>query len=178
MSFPKLKSYLTDKLFYRKPFNEEEGSCMEKRTVISFIILVIFIGLLVGFSVAIPDLWGNHLSHWIITPLIALIMTLLVGLVLMDNLFELDHALVITIKRSKLKIEIRQYLVWAFLLVSAVAIVLEVVQFFLSRNTVHWIDPLTAIAGAVAGIVLHIIGSKCLMKRVEFELERWEDNVL
>jgi hypothetical protein len=151
---------------------------MEKRTVISSIILVIFIGFLVGFSVAIPDLWGNHLSHWIITPLIALIMTLLVGLVLMDNLFELDHALVITIKRSKLKIEIRQYLVWAFLLVSAVAIVLEVVQFFLSRNTVHWIDPLTAIAGAVAGIVLHIIGSKCLMKRVEFELERWEDNVL
>jgi hypothetical protein len=151
---------------------------MEKRTIISFIILVIFIGFLVGFSVAIPGLWGNHLSHWIITPLIALIMTLLVGLVLMDNLFELDHALVITIKRSKLKIEIRQYLVWAFLLVSAVAIVLEVVQFFLSRNTVHWIDPLTAIAGAVAGIVLHIIGSKCLMKRVEFELERWEDNVL
>jgi hypothetical protein len=151
---------------------------MEKRTVISSIILVIFIGFLVGFSVAIPGLWGNHLSHWIITPLIALIMTLLVGLVLMDNLFELDHALVITIKRSKLKIEIRQYLVWAFLLVSAVAIVLEVVQFFLSRNTVHWIDPLTAIAGAVAGIVLHIIGSKCLMKRVEFELERWEDNVL
>jgi hypothetical protein len=35
-----------------------------------------------------------------------------------------------------------------------------------------------ALAGAVAGIVLHIIGSKCLMKRVEFELERWEDNVL
>ena len=151
---------------------------MEKRTVISFIILVIFIGLLVGCSVAIPGLWANHLSHWINTPLIALIMTLLVGLVLMDNLFELDHALVITIKRSKLKIEIRQYLVWAFLLVCAVAIVLEVVQFFLSRNTVNWIDPLTAIAGAVAGIVLHIIGSKCLMKRVEFELERWEDNVL
>ncbi len=151
---------------------------MEKRTVISFIILVIFMGILVGFSVAIPDLWANHLSHWIITPLVALVMTLLVGLVLMDNLFELDHALVITIKRSRLKIEIRQYLVWAFLLVCAVAIVLEVVQFFLSPGTVNWMDPVTAIAGAVAGIVLHIIGSKCLMKRVEFELERWEDNVL
>jgi hypothetical protein len=105
-------------------------------------------------------------------------MTLLVGLVLMDNLFELDHALVITIKKSRLKIEIRQYLVWAFLLVCLVAIVLEVVQFLLSQSTVNWIDPLTAIAGSVAGIVLHIIGSKCLMKRVEFELERWEDNVL
>ena len=151
---------------------------MEKRTVISFIILVIFMGILVGFSVAIPDLWANHLSHWIITPLVALVMTLLVGLVLMDNLFELDHALVITIKRSRLKIEVRQYLVWAFLLVCAVVIVLEVVQFFLFPGTVNWMDPLTAIAGAVAGIVLHIIGSKCLMKRVEFELERWEDNVL
>jgi hypothetical protein len=151
---------------------------MEKRTVISCIILIIFIGILVGFSVAIPGLWANHLSHWIITPLIALVMTLLVGLILMDNLFELDHALGITIKRSKLKIEIRQYLVWAFLLVCAVAIVFEVVQFFLSRSTVNWIDPVMALAGAVAGIVLHIIGSKCLMKRVEFELERWEDNVL
>jgi hypothetical protein len=151
---------------------------MEKRTVISSIILVLSIGLLVGFSVVIPGLWANHLSHWIITPVIALIMTLLVGLVLMDNLFELDHALVITIKKSRLKIEIRQYLVWAFLLVCLVAIVLEVVQFLLSQSTVNWIDPLTAIAGSVAGIVLHIIGSKCLMKRVEFELERWEDNVL
>jgi len=151
---------------------------MEKRTSISVIILVLFIGLLVGFSAAMPGLWTNHLSHWIITPLIALIMTLLVGLVLMDGLFELDYALVITIKRSRLKIEIRQYLVWAFVLVCAVAIVLEVVQLFLSRSTVSWIDPVMAIAGAVAGIVLHIIGSKCLMKRVEFELERWEDNVL
>ena len=151
---------------------------MGKRTVISSIILTLFIGLLVGFSVAIPSLWTNHLSHWIITPVIALIMTLLVGLVLMDGLFELDYALVIRIKKSKLKIEIRQYLVWAFLLVCAVVLVLEVVQFFLSPGTVNWMDPLTAIAGAVAGIVLHIIGSKCLMKRVEFELERWEDNVL
>jgi len=151
---------------------------MGKRTVISVIILVLFIGLLVGFSVAIPGLWTNHLSHWIITPFIALVMTLLVGLVLMDGIFELDHGLVFTIKRSKLRIEIRQYLVWAFVLVCAVAIVLEGVQFFLSRSTVNWIDPVMALAGAVAGIVLHIIGSKCLMKRVEFELERWEDNVL
>jgi len=29
-----------------------------------------------------------------------------------------------------------------------------------------------------AGIIIHIIGSKWLMKRVEFELERWESNVL
>lgn len=151
---------------------------MEKRTVISVIILVLFIGLLVGFSVAIPGLWTNHLSHWIITPLIALVMTLLAGLVLMDGLFELDYGLVFTIKRSKLRIEIRQYLVWAFVLVCAVAIVLEGVQFFLSPSTVNWIDPVMVLAGAVAGIVLHIIGSKCLMKRVEFELERWEDNVL
>jgi hypothetical protein len=162
----------------RKLFNEKEGSFMEKRTVISVIILVIFVGLLVGFSVAIPGLWTNHLSHLIITPVVGLIMTLLVGLVLMDGLFELDYAFVITIKRFNLKIEIRQYLVWAFVLVCAVAIVLEVVQFFLSPGTVHWIDPVMALAGAVAGIVLHIIGSKCLMKRVEFELERWEDNVL
>ena len=151
---------------------------MEKRTVISLIILILFIGLLVGFSVALPGLWTNHLSHWIIIPIMALVMTLLVGLVLMDGLFELDYAFVITIKRSRLKIEIRQYLVWAFVLVCAVAFVLEVVQFFLSRSTVNWIDPVMALAGAVAGIVLHIIGSKCLMKRVEFELERWEDNVL
>jgi len=151
---------------------------MEKRTVISLIILVLFIGLLVGFSVALPGLWTNHLSHWIIIPIMALVMTLLIGLVLMDGLFELDYVLAIRIKRSRLKIEIRQYLVWAFLLVCAVAIVFEVVQFFLSPGTVRWIDPVMAVAGAVAGIVLHIIGSKCLMKRVEFELERWEDNVL
>lgn len=151
---------------------------MEKRTLISSIILVLFTGLLVGFSVAVPTLWTNHLSHWIVMPAIALILTLLVGLVLMDGLFELDRAFVIVIRKSRVKIEIRQYLVWAFLLVAAVVIIMEVVQFFLARSVVSWMDPLMAIAGAVGGIVLHVIGSKCLMKRVEFELERWEDNVL
>ena len=55
-----------------------------------------------------PALWANHFSHWIIPSSIALIMTLLVGLVLMDGLFELDDALVITIKKSKLKIDVKE----------------------------------------------------------------------
>lgn len=151
---------------------------MEKRTVISIVILLLFTGLLVGVSVVMPVLWTNHLSHWIVMPVIAVIMTLLVGLVLMDDLFGLDRALVLRARKLRLKIEIRHYLVWALLLVGFVGIILEVVQFLLPQSTVNWIDPLALIAGAVAGIVLHIVGSKCLMKRVEFELERWEDNVL
>jgi hypothetical protein len=103
---------------------------------------------------------------------------LLVGLVLMDGLFELDDALAITIKQSKLKIEIKKYLVWAFLIVSTVSIILEIVQFSLSRDNSSLLDPMTIILGSLSGIIVHIIGSRLLMKRVEFELERWEDNVL
>ena len=100
------------------------------------------------------------------------------GLVLMDSIFELDGKLLITLKRLNLKIEIGKHLVGAFLLVCGVAIILEVLQFFLSRSNASWLDPLMVITGAIAGIIIHIIGSKRLMKRVEFELERWEDNVL
>ena len=127
---------------------------------------------------ALPSLWAKYFSHWIILPTIALIATLLIGLVLMDDIFELDDALVVILKKPKLKIEIRKYLVWAFLIVCAISIVLEVVQFFLSSSNTSWLDPLIAIAGSVFGIILHIIGSKRLMKRVEFELDRWESNVL
>ena len=151
---------------------------MQKRTIISSIILFTLICLLVVLSVVISGLWIKYLSHWIILPAIALIMTFLTGLVLMDNIFELDDALVITLKEPKLKIEIRKYLVWAFLIVCSISIVLEVVQFLLSSSNTSWLDPLTAIGGSVFGIILHIIGSKVLMKRVEFELDRWESNVL
>ena len=151
---------------------------MEKRTINSFGILVILICLIVIFSMVIPGLLIKYLSHWIIPPAIALIMTLLVGLVLMDKIFELDDALVITLKIPRLKIEIRKYLVWAFLIVCSVSIVLELVQFFLFSSNTSWLDPPIAIAGAIVGIIIHIIGSKWLMKRVEFELDRWESNVL
>ena len=56
--------------------------------------------------------------------------------------------------------------------------VLELTQFFLPSSNTSWLDPLMVITGAIAGIIIHIIGSKRLMKRVEFELEQWEDNVL
>jgi hypothetical protein len=151
---------------------------MEKRTIISCAILLALICLLVGLSLLIPDLWTKYLSPWIIIPTIALTITLLIGLVLMDDIFELDEALIITPRKLRLKIEIRNYLVWALLLVCSSAIIVEVVQFFLFRSRASYLDPLLAIAGAVTGIILHIIGSKWLMKRVEFELERWEDNVL
>ena len=151
---------------------------MEKRTIVSCIILFALICLLLGFSMVAPGLWIKYLSHWTIPPTIALIMTLLVGLVLMDNLFELDDPLVITPKKLKLKIEIRKYLVWAFLIVCIVSIILELVQFFLSLSNTSWLDPLTAMAGSIFGIILHILGSKWIMKRVEFELDRWESNVL
>ena len=151
---------------------------MEKRTIISFFILFVLICLLLVFLIVVPSLWIKYLSHWIIPPTIAVIMTLLIGLVLMDGLFELDDALVITLKKPKLKIEIKKYLVWAFFIVCIVSIILELVQFFLSSINTSWLDPTTAIAGSVFGIILHIIGSKWLMKRVEFELDRWESNVL
>ena len=151
---------------------------MEKRTMVSCGILLGVICLLLGFSIGKPDLWLSSLSHWSIPASIALVMTLLVGLVLMDRIFELDKPIVIRLKSSKLKIEIRKYLVWAFVIVSAVSIILEVVQFFLSGSSLRWMDPLMVLVGSALGIIIHIIGSKCLMKRVEFELEKWEDNVL
>ena len=151
---------------------------MKKRTVISFGILLVFVCLLIGFSLGSPILWANHFSHWSIPPFIALLMTLLIGLVLMDDLFELDGSLAITLKKLGVKVEIKKYLVWAFLIVSTVSIILEIVQFFLSQGNASLLDPMTIIGGSLLGIVLHIIGSKLLMKRVEFELERWEDNVL
>lgn len=151
---------------------------MEKRTIISGIILFVLICLLLGLSLGSPNFWIKSLSLWIIPPTIALIMTLLIGLVLMDGIFELDKALVITLKKPKLKIEIRGYLVWSFLIVCLISIIFELVQFFLSSGAISWLYPLIAIAGSIVGIILHIIGSKLLMKRVEFELERWEDNVL
>ena len=151
---------------------------MEKRTIVSFIILFTLICVLLVFSLLAPSFWIKYFSHWIVPPTIALIMTLLVGLVLMDGLFELDDVLVITLKKPKLKIEIRKYLVWSFLIVCIVSIILELVQFFLSSINTSWLDPTLAIAGSVFGIILHIIGSKVLMKKVEFELDRWESNVL
>ena len=151
---------------------------MNKRTVISFGILLVLTFLLIGVSIGSPDIWTKYLSHWIILPSIAIIMTFLIGLVLMDDLFELDDSMIIKVKQSKLKIGVKKYLVWAFLIVCSVSVVLEVVEFFLSKSTVRWLDPLTIITGAIYGIILHAIGAKLLMKRVEFELERWEDNVL
>ena len=151
---------------------------MEKRTIISGVILCAVICFLVVLSMLIPGLWVKYLSHWIILPIVALITTLLMGLVLMDGIFELDRPLVITLKKPKIKIEIRGHLIWAFLIVCFISIILELVQFFLSSGAISWLDPLIAIAGSIVGIILHIIGSKLLMKRVEFELERWEDNVL
>ena len=151
---------------------------MEKRTIVSGSILFVLLCLILGFSIVAPGFWIKYLSHWTTPPAIALIMTLLVGLVLMDNLFELDDTVVITLKKLKLKIEIRKYLVWAFLIVCSVSMILEVVQFLLSLSDTRWLDPLTAMAGAIFGIILHIFGSKWIMKRVEFELDRWESNVL
>ena len=151
---------------------------MQRRTIISGVILCAAICILAILSMSIPNLWEKHLAHWIILPLVALVMTLPIGLVLMDRIFELDGKLIITLEKPKLKIEIGKHLVGAFLIVSCVAVVLELVQFLLSESTLSWLDPLMIMAGAIAGIIIHIIGSRLLMKRVEFELERWEDNVL
>jgi len=151
---------------------------MNKRTVISFCILLIFVCLLIGSSLGSSSLWGNHFSHWSILPSIALVITLLMGLVLMDDLFELNGTLAITLKKLGLKVEIKKFLVLSFLIVCVVSIVLELVQFFLSQGNASLLDPITIICGSILGIVIHIVGSKLLMKRVEFEMERWEDNVL
>ena len=151
---------------------------MRKITIISCIILVILICLLLGFSIAAPGLWIKYFSHWTSLPIIALIITLLIGLVLMDDLFELDSSLIITPQKSKLKIEIKKFLVWAFLIVCIGSIALELIQYSLSQNNTSWLDPITVIAGSVLGIILHIIGSKLFMKKVEFEIERWESNAL
>ena len=151
---------------------------MKKRTVISFGILFVLTILIIGLSIGSPDIWIKFLSHWIILPSIAIIMTLLIGLVLMDDLFELDDSTIIRAKKSKLRIGVKKYLIWAFLIVCFISVILELVQFFLSKSSASLLDPLTIIAGAIFGIILHAIGAKLLMKRVEFELERWEDNVL
>src|SRR5210317_1814367 len=105
---------------------------MNKRTVISFCILLIFVCLLIGSSLGSPSFWSNHFSHWSILPAIALFITLLMGLVLMDDLFELNGTLAITLKKLRLKVEIKKFLVLSFLIVCVVAIILELVQFFLS----------------------------------------------
>jgi hypothetical protein len=102
---------------------------MKKRTVISLGILFVFICLLTGFSLGSPGLWANHFSHWGIPPFIALLMTLLIGLVLMDDLFELNGSLAITQERLGLKVEIKEHFIWAFLIVCLVSVVLELVQF-------------------------------------------------
>ena len=151
---------------------------MKKRTVISFCILLVLVCLLVGFSLTNSSLWSNHFSHWSILPSIALLITLLMGLVLMDGLFELDGSITFTLKNLGLKVEIKKFLLLAFLIICFVSIILEFVQFFLSQGNARVLDPIIIIGGSVLGIVVHIIGSKLLMKRVEFELERWEDNVL
>jgi hypothetical protein len=151
---------------------------MRRRTIVSVVILSIVICFLVGLSMLISDLWVKYLSHWVFLSIIALITTLLLGLVLMDEIFELGGNFSIILERLKLKIEIGKHLVGAFFIVCGVAVVLELVQFFLSSRHASWSDPLIVISGAFTGIIIHIIGSKSLMKRVEFELERWEDNVL
>ena len=134
--------------------------------------------LLGGSSLADSNLWASHFSHWSVLPFLALLITLLMGLVLMDDLFELDGSLEITFERLGLKIEIKKFLVCAFLVICSVSIILELVQFSLSQGNASLLDPMVIIGGSVVGIAVHIIGSKLLMKRVEFELERWEDNVL
>ena len=151
---------------------------MKKRTVISFGILFVFICLLIGSSLGSSSLWISHFSHWSILSSIALLITLLMGLVLMDDIFELDGSVAITLKAFGLKVEIKKFLLLAFLLICVVSIILELVQFLLSQGNASLLDPITIICSSILGIVIHIVGSKLLMKRVEFELERWEDNVL
>ena len=151
---------------------------MNKRTVISFCMLLISVCLLIGSTLGSPSLWANHFSHWSVLTSISLLITLLMGLVLMDDLFELDGSLAINLKKLGLKIEIKKFLVLSFLIVCVVSIILELVQFLLSKGNASLLDPITIIGGSILGISLHIIGSKLLMKRVEFELEKWEDNVL
>ena len=107
---------------------------MKKRTVISFCILLVFVCLLIGSSLGSSSLWANHFSHWSILSSIALLITLLMGLVLMDDLFELDGSVAITLKTLGLKVEIKKFLVLAFLIICVVSIILELVQFVLSQG--------------------------------------------
>ena len=151
---------------------------MKKRTIISFCFLFIVVCLLIGSSLGSSDLWANHFSHWSILPSFSLLITLLMGLVLMDDIFELDGSVAIGLEVFKLKVEIKKFLVLSFLIICVVSIILELVQFVLSQSNASFLDPIVIIGGSVLGIIIHIIGSKLLMKRVEFELERWEDNVL
>ena len=60
---------------------------MKKTTVISLCILFVLLCSLIGFAIGSPGLWTKYFSHWIVPSSIAFIMTLLVGLVLMDDLF-------------------------------------------------------------------------------------------
>ena len=151
---------------------------MKSRTIISFCILLILVCLLIGSSLGSSNLWANHFSHWSILLSLSLLITLLMGLVLMDDIFELDGRVAIGLKAFRLKVEIKKFLVLAFLIICVVSIILELVQFVLSQSNASFLDPMLIIGGSVLGIIVHIIGSKLLMKRVEFELERWEDNVL
>ena len=155
-----------------------KGKWCGKKNYYQLKILFALICLLLGFSIAAPALWIKYLSHWIVIPLIALTLTLLIGLVLMDEIFELDDSVIITPRILQLKIEIKKCLLWALVIVCVGSIAMELTQCFFSPGNTGWLDPLTAFAGSMVGIILHIIGSKWLMKRVEFELERWEDNVL
>jgi glycopeptide antibiotics resistance protein len=98
--------------------------------------------------------------------------------VLKDDLFELDSSVVVTLPKLRLKVEIKKHLIGALLIICFVAVILELVQLVLTQGRANLVDPMIIIGGSVLGIVVHIIGSKLLMKRVEFELERWEDNVL
>ena len=151
---------------------------MHKRTVISFCVLLVFVCLLKGSSLGGSSLWENHFSHLSIPPSIAFLITLLLGLVLKDDLFELDSLVAVTLRPLRLKVEIKKHLIVALLIICFVAVILELVQFVLTQGRANLLDPMIVIGGSVLGIVVHIIGSKLLMKRVEFELERWEDNVL
>ena len=98
---------------------------MKKRTLISFGMLVVLVCLLAGSSLADSNLWSNHFSHWSVLPALALLITLLMGLVLMDDLFELDGSLEIALEKLELKIEIKKFLVCSFLIICAVSVVLE-----------------------------------------------------
>jgi len=151
---------------------------MKKTTVISFCILLVLICLLIGSSLGSSSLWENYFSHWSMPFSIALFVTLLIGLVLKDDLFELDSSVAVTLRKLRLKVEIKKHLIGALLIICLVAVILELVQFVLSQAKANLLDPMIIIGGSILGIALHIIGSKLLMKRVEFELERWEDNVL
>ncbi|MDX1777932.1 MAG: hypothetical protein R3339_03565, partial [Thermodesulfobacteriota bacterium] len=72
---------------------------MKTRTLISFGMLVVLVFLLAGSSLADSNLWENHFSHWSVLPSLSLLITLLMGLVLMDDLFELDGSVEITFEK-------------------------------------------------------------------------------